>query len=187
MRKVMKEEEGAVLVIFALTLFVLLFFAGLATDFSMLYMRRSELQDLCNLVKTEQFTRQDEIRFANNPGLVMADNVNDLMKANGFYGDVDLYFMEEEVEYTDHHEPVDNQRAYRMRVVLHEDFPYNFMRLFKQTTAHLTAYQDVEATFGDGGNDVIWKPGEKDKYNGLYRIRNGNVIIPPLKVLPSDW
>ena len=161
----MEKEEGSIIVIFAFVLFVLIFFVGIAMDFGMMYMKKSDMDNLCSMARAECFTYREQIQYCENPGEVTYEVLKKLFAQNGFTGDFEMYFKE---DYDPDTWKTSNSRSYKVRVILKDEYQYTFMRLFKQDKATLTASKDIEETFGDGSVDVIWHP-KNVSYNGLYK------------------
>ena len=62
----MEKEEGSIIVIFAFVLFVLIFFVGIAMDFGMMYMKKSDMDNLCSMARAECFTYREQIQYCEN-------------------------------------------------------------------------------------------------------------------------
>lgn len=156
-----KKENGNTTVLFASLIVILIGFIGMAIDIGIVYMRRSDLGNLCQLIRDDRFTHQDSIRFADNPGASTYEIVADAMKDNNFKGEIKVYFFEKK--------PEPNYRKYITRVELSEDVPVYFLKLFGLKSFKIKAYIDGEDNYGEGNLDRIWHPAMPESaYNGLY-------------------
>ena len=173
-------EKGNVILLFAVTLLILIFFTGISLDLGMIYMKRNELIDLCQIVREDRFTYQDTIRYADNPGLTSYQIISDTMLDNNFSGTVKVYFQEQQ--------PESNYRYYRTQTQLCTDYTYTFLRLFGLTTTTITAAINGGETYGEGLNDVVWYPQlAVDDYNGSYTSTSGGGYIYDAADKPADW
>ena len=164
-RKCASHEDGNILILFAGFLVLIIFMIGLMLDLGMIYMRRNDLMDLCQVAREERLSRQDSIRYAENPGELTYDIVSNSVRKNGFKGTVKVYFYEKEPEW--------NDRSYKVRVVLSEEYHYTFLRILPNVTSStITVYLDGIEEYGDKRDDLddmIWHPtGGPNGYNGSY-------------------
>lgn len=162
-KKILKNEEGNVLILFAGSFIIISFFIGLIIDISMIYMDNNFLQNQLQIIREERFVHQDTIRYSDDPAAETYKIVHQTAKKNGFNGDVKMYFKEEKPD-------VDNSfRSYKVRVVLSDESNFYFGKLFGLNTISLSAKLDGGESYGDGSTDVIWHPPEDvSVYNGLY-------------------
>ncbi|WP_313073776.1 hypothetical protein [Lacrimispora sp.] len=175
-----RRENGNILLLFAGTLTVLIFFVGISMDLGLIYLKRNALMNLCQLVKEDRFTFQDSIRYSNNPGRDSFMMIEDAMKRNHFDGTVKVYFKEVP--------PESNYRYYRIRTQLSEEYSYTFLRIFGADTTTITVYFDGGETYGEGLSDVIWHPSSPvSSYNGSYTSRSGGGCDYDSADMPSEW
>lgn len=177
-----KEEFGSVVVLFALLLTVIVFFVGIAVDLSLFYMKRSDLENLCQLMREDRFTFQDTMRYADNPGRAAYQIAAQSMGDNGFNGVITVYFWEKT-------QPAEaNGRYYKVRTQLSDDFSFHFLRIFGADTVKVKAHIDDVENYGEGGSDVIWHPSvSPGSYSGSYTGSAGGGYSFVAGDFPSDW
>ena len=182
-RKCASREDGSIMILFAGFLVVIIGMIGLMLDLGLIYMRRNDLMDLCQLAREERFSRQDSIRYADNPGDLTYEIVSKSVRENGFRGEVKVFFYEREPEW--------NDRSYQVRIALSEEYSYTFLRIFGLTTSTITVYLDGGEAYGEGSNDMIWHSSTScSAYNGSYT--GTNPAAPSTYVFrsgdyPEDW
>lgn len=190
MRKFIEEERGSIIMLFAISLFIIIFSIGLGIDFSLLYTKRSELENFCQLTRADRFTYRDIVRFEDcdmsthkGPGYASYNIVSNIMSENGFTGDIDVYFKEES------YGEDGNFRAYKIRTCLSEDFDFHFMRIFGLKKIKIHSYVDGEEDFGERDLDVIWHPSCEDPniYNGHYKGKAGSSATFVSMEFPDEW
>lgn len=174
------KEHGNITLLFAVSLVVLIFFIGLSLDVGMVYMQRSELISLLQVAKEDRFTYQDSIRYADNPGLMTYQVAADTLDANGFDGELKVFFKEEPPKY--------HRREYQMRLQLSKEYSFTFLKIFGQKPVNITVSQDGGETYGEGGSDVIWYPPlSPANYNGCYTRKADRSFSFSGGVLPGGW
>ncbi len=174
------RENGNILLLFAGTLTILIFFVGISMDLGLIYLKRNALMNLCQIVKEDRFTFQDSIRYSDNPGQDSYVMIEDAMRRNNFDGTVKVYFKEKP--------PESNYRNYQIRTQLSEEYSYTFLRLFGATTTTITVYFDGGETYGEGISDVIWHPSTPvSSYNGSYTSQSGGGYDYDSSDMPADW
>ncbi|WHH57947.1 Tad domain-containing protein [Petroclostridium sp. X23] len=175
-----KQENGNIIILFAGTLVVLIFFIGLSLDIGMICLHRNSMQSLCQLIREDRFTYQDTIRYAENPGLTSYQIIYDTMTDNNFNGTVKVYFYEET--------PESNYRYYRIRTELSKEYAYTFARIFGLTTTTVTVSLDGGETYGESLKDMIWySPIAVSSYNGSYTSQFGGGYVYDNHDIPADW
>lgn len=174
------RENGNVTILFAGLLVVLIFFIGLSYDIGQMCKAKSDMQNICHLIREVRFTYQDKIRYADNPGNESFITVKQTADANGFTGTVKVYFK----EYT----PSDHQRNYMVRTELSEDYYFVFAKILGLTSLKITETLDGGESFGDGTDDIIWYPKDMN-YNGSYTSISGGGSTPGFLPddLPAGW
>jgi hypothetical protein len=173
-RRLLKEERGNIMVLFAGSLIVIIAFIGLSLDIGLLSLERNSLQNLSMVIREDRFTNQDKIRYAKNPGQVSYEIICETLEKNGFDGTVKVYFYEEP--------PKSNNRVYHIRTVLSKEFSWNFARVVGMTTTPISVSQDGYESYGDKGLDVVWYPENTSSYNGSYS--NGVFVAGDI---PPEW
>ena len=159
----MKGEKGNVLIMFAGLMVMIAFFLGIIIDVTMIYLDNNAMQSLLQIIREERFTHQDTIRYAENPAIETYNLAYESAKKNGFNGDIKVYFKEDE--------PNEDRsfRNYKIRIVLADNSPFYFGRMFGLNTIKLSAKLDGGESYGDSSLDVIWyPPGVPSDYNGSY-------------------
>ncbi len=175
-----QNSEGNMLILFACFFVVLTFFLGLSLDIGMIYMKRGEMQNLCQIIREDRFTYQDSVRYADNPGQACYELVCGTASQNGFAGEVKVYFQEEPPAY--------NYRHYRVRTELIDWYSFTFGRLLgiDETELHVTL--DSGESYGEGSTDVIWyPPASASSYNGSYTSRDDGSFVYDSADFPADW
>lgn len=179
-RKRFSREGGNILLLFAGFLILITFMVGIALDLGMIYMRRNDLIDLCQLARDRRFTYQDSIRYSDNPGAETYEIVSAAIRENGFSGTVKVYFFEDP--------PASNYRYYRVRTELSEEYEYTFLKLFGLDTVTISTFLDGGETYGEGINDMIWHPAMPcSEYNGSYTGTAGGPYHYDASDRPCDW
>ena len=176
------KEEGNILLIFAGSMILIMFFIGLALDLSMIYMHQNSLQDFLQIIREDRFANQDSIRFSDNPALTTYNIAYDVAEKNGFTGILKVYFLEDEPEH--------NYRSYKIRVELADESPFYFGKIFGLNKINLRARLDGGESYGEGFADVVWhSPIHVDNYNGSYSGKIGGfpTYVYDNNDLPSDW
>lgn len=173
------REDGNIAAIFAGILIVLIFFVGLATDVSMVLLRHNQLENSCQLVRDNRYTYQDTVRYSDNPAVSFARSASSTLAINGYGGEAIVYFQEDP--------PQDNFRHFKVRLVLTDECPYYFLRLFGQNSVQVTSQVDFEDSYGEKGDDVVWRPSSPpSSFNGAYLVEGSNVTYLGSD-LPKDW
>lgn len=179
MRRMARSESGNIAVIYAGILIVLIFFVGLATDISMVLWHHNRLENTCQLVRDNRHTYQDSVRYSEDPAASFARCAASTLSVNGYGGEATVYFKEDE--------PRDNFRHFKVRLVLKDECPYYFLRLFGQDSVQVTSQIDFEDSYGEKGDDVVWRPAASvQSFNGGYRIEKTGISSLGGE-LPSDW
>ncbi|RFZ75654.1 hypothetical protein DS742_27855 [Lacrimispora amygdalina] len=174
------REDGNILLLFAGSLTVLIFFIGISMDLGLIYLKRNALMNLCQLVKEDRFTFQDSIRYSDNPGKDSFTMIEDALRRNHFDGTVKVYFKEEA--------PETNYRYYKIRTQLSEEYSYTFLKIFGADTTTITVYFDGGETYGEGISDVIWHPAlPVSSYNGSYTSQPDGSCDYDSGDMPADW
>lgn len=175
-----KQENGNIIILFAGTLIVLIFFLGLSLDIGMICLQRNSMQNLCQLLREDRFTCQDTIRFAENPGLASYELVYNTMNDNNFDGTVKVYFYEKT--------PQNNYREYLVRTELSQEYSFAFARVLGFTTTTITVSLDGGESYGEGGADVVWRPiYSVSDYNGSYTSQPDGVPCYNSSEIPPEW
>jgi len=180
-KQFLKDEDGNILLIFAGSMVLIAFFIGICLDVSMIYMKRNSMQNILQIIREERFTYQDTIRYADNPALTTYHIAYNAAGENEFGGTVKVYFCEED--------PEPNYRSYQVRILLTDECPFYFGRIFGLNTMPLRVTLDGGESYGEGSADVIWhSPLPVSSYNGAYTgsIGDGHVVYDSTD-LPLDW
>ncbi len=183
LKKIFNKEDGNIIIIFAFSIVVLTGFIGLAVDLGMIYMKRNELENLCQMVKADKLDNADMIRYADNPGATSYNVLSENLSRNNFNGTLTLYFQE--------YESADNSRKIRTKAVLETRQDCYFLRLFGIRDVGLHADTSGEEVYGDSRNEGIsriWRPAANaTTYNGSYKgsAPGSYTFVPGDK--PSKW
>lgn len=156
------DERGAVALFTALTMLILIFFVGLAIDLSMVFMDKSDLDDLCQVVCEDRYVHDDLVRFANDPAQATVSYVTTALVSNGFTGEFEVTFNESSRS--------KNKRVIDVDVTLTRESPLFFLKLFGASSPTVSSTVSYEDVYGEGGDDVVWAPvASASSYNGTYR------------------
>lgn len=179
--KKLKNENGDILVIFAGVFILIVFCLALVIDVGMIYVRKNQMQDVCQVIREDRFTYEDSVRYSENPAVCCFDGIFYSARKNGFDGQIKVYFKEEE--------PESNRRSYKTRTVLTEKYEYTFAKILGFNETEISVSIDVDETYGEGRTDMIWHPTKSvSTYNGLYESfdrGDGHSFISG--EIPSDW
>ena len=87
-------EDGNIIVMFACSLIVLIFFIGLAVDVSMVLWQKGQLVNDVQLIKNNRFVYQESVRYAEKPGEEFEKRALQTLKSNNYEGAGKIYFNE---------------------------------------------------------------------------------------------
>ena len=166
-------ESGNILVMFACSLIVLIFFIGLAVDVSMVLWQKGQLVNDAQLIKDNRFVYQDAVRYAEEPGEKFEEKALQTLKSNNYSGSGKIYFRE--------YEPRDvRERKVKVRVELNKKADTYFFQVFGVKYIPISTSIDFEDTYGDYRkkssdpvNEVnrVWHPQKSvSEYNGTYEF-----------------
>ena len=141
------EERGDILLLAAVFMTVLIFFAGIAVDFSVIYMEKSALDDYCQIARECRFTHDNRVIYAEDPGLELSRIVERALRENGFpeTGSAVLLFSEEP--------PTECRRSYTAKLMLSEECPTCFLRLFRLDRVRISSEIEFSDEFGLAGGE----------------------------------
>ena len=180
--KILKKENGDILVLFAGLFILIVFCLALVIDVGMIYLRRNQMQDICQVIRKDRFTYEDTVRYSDNPAEDCFKNIYNSATKNGFNGNVKVYFNEKE--------PQCNKRSYKTRTVLTEKYKFTVARILGFDETNIEVFIDVDETYGEGRADMIWHPKTPiSSYNGSYTsLDDGtNNFVFTAGDIPSDW
>ena len=182
-------ESGNILVMFACSLIVLVFFIGLTIDVSMVLWQRGQLVNDAQLIKNNRFVYQESVRYADKPGEEFEKRALQTLKLNNYEGSGKIYFNE--------YSRKEEERKVKVRVELNKDANTYFFQVFGVKTIPISTSIDFEDTYGEYEKDPSGKPNEnkvwhpKDlasEYNGTYAFASASAT--PRRTsseLPSDF
>lgn len=164
-------ESGNILVMFACSLFVLIFFIGLAVDVSMVLWQKGQLVNDAQLIKDNRFVYQDAVRYADDPGEKFEEKALQTLKSNNYSGKGKIYFREYEPRNV-------RERKVKIRVELNKEADTYFFQVFGIKHIPISTSIDFEDTYGDyrkkSSDPVkevnrVWHPQKSvSEYNGTY-------------------
>ena len=183
-------ESGNILVMFACSLIVLIFFIGLTVDVSMILWQKGQLVNDAQLIKNNRFVYQDSVRYADNPGEEFEKRALKTLQLNGYEGDGKIYFY----EYSQKKE----ERKVKVRVELNKKANTYFFQVFGVKSIPISTSIDFEDTYGDykekpsdptKPENRVWHPKESaSEYNGTYEFDSASASTGRTsKHLPSDF
>ena len=182
-------ESGNILVMFACSLIVLVFFIGLTIDVSMVLWQSGQLVNDAQLIKNNRFVYQESVRYADKPGEEFEKRALQTLKLNNYEGSGKIYFNE--------YSRKEEERKVKVRVELNKDANTYFFQVFGVKTIPISTSIDFEDTYGEYEKDPSGKPNEnkvwhpKDlasEYNGTYAFASASAT--PRRTsseLPSDF
>lgn len=182
-------ESGNILVMFACSLIVLVFFIGLTIDVSMVLWQKGQLVNDAQLIKNNRFVYQESVRYADKPGEEFEKRALQTLKLNNYEGSGKIYFNE--------YSRKEEERKVKVRVELNKDANTYFFQVFGVKTIPISTSIDFEDTYGEYEKDPSGKPNEnkvwhpKDltsEYNGTYAFASASAT--PRRTsneLPSDF
>lgn len=138
------EERGDILAVSAVFLTVMILFAGIAVDFSVIYMEKSRLNDYCQIARECRYTHDTRIMYSEDPGRELARIIENALHDNAF--DVDekaaavLSFTEEP--------PTECHRSYTATLKLSKECPTHFLRLFRLNSVPISSEIQFSDEFG---------------------------------------
>ena len=183
-------ESGNILVMFACSLIVLIFFIGLTVDVSMILWQKGQLVNDAQLIKNNRFVYQDSVRYADNPGEEFEKRALKTLQLNGYEGDGKIYFY----EYSQKKE----ERKVKVRVELNKKANTYFFQVFGVKHIPISTSIDFEDTYGDyrkkSSDPVkevnrVWHPQKPvSEYNGTYEFDSASASTGRTSEhLPSDF
>lgn len=182
-------ESGNILVMFACSLIVLIFFIGLAVDVSMVLWQKGQLVNDAQLIKNNRFVYQESVRYADKPGEEFEKRALQTLKLNNYEGSGKIYFNE--------YSRKEEERKVKVRVELNKNANTYFFQVFGVKTIPISTSIDFEDTYGEYEKDPSGKPNEnkvwhpKDlasEYNGTYAFASASATPGRTSSdLPSDF
>ncbi|HEY4544503.1 MAG TPA: Tad domain-containing protein [Tissierellaceae bacterium] len=96
MEKYYKDEQGDILILFAVALIMIILFIGLATDVILAYNKRDKIQEIGNIMVEARMDMGEEVWNSYNPEATLRDITNDIAIKNGIRTDqVEVYWEED--------------------------------------------------------------------------------------------
>ena len=182
-------ESGNILVMFACSLIVLIFFIGLAVDVSMVLWQRGQLVNDAQLIKNNRFVHQESVRYAKDPGLEFEKRALQILDLNGYKGSGKIYFYE--------YSRKEEERKVKVRVELNKNADTYFLQVFGVKSIPIHTSIDFEDTYGEYDKDPsgdpsknrVWHPDDPAaSYNGTYEFASTSAAQRRTSTyLPSDF
>lgn len=191
-----RQEEGGVIILFALSLVTLLAFVSLAIDIGVVNMKRAAMMDLCQQMRKARLDAKEYIMFDDNPGQMIYQISNQCANENGFKGGLKVYYR----EHTDPAVPITNwvnRRTYDVRIELKQKYKFAFAAAFftGSDTQEITVYLDggeqkTATTNGVTETVPVWYPGTSKTTTRSYK--RTDEVGPArgkeeLGDCPADW
>ena len=182
-------ESGNILVMFACSLIVLVFFIGLTIDVSMVLWQKGQLVNDAQLIKNNRFVYQESVRYADKPGEEFEKRALQTLKLNNYEGSGKIYFNE--------YSRKEEERKVKVRVELNKDANTYFFQVFGVKTIPISTSIDFEDPYGEYEKDPsgksnenkVWHPKDlTSEYNGTYAFASASAT--PRRTsseLPSDF
>lgn len=163
-RQLKERESGDILVLFAFSLVILLFFVALAIDIGMVNTKKAHMMDLVQQMRQARLDAKDYIMNADDPAMLIYNLSNQCAIENGFTGSVKVYYQEVTEPVSPTSEWVES-RTYKVRVELQQEIQYIFAgALFpgldnKQITVYLDGGEQKTAQAESGVGELpVWYP-----------------------------
>lgn len=182
-------ESGNILVMFACSLIVLIFFIGLAVDVSMVLWQKGQLVNDAQLIKNNRFVYQESVRYADKPGEEFEKRALQTLKLNNYEGSGKIYFHE--------YSRKEEERKVKVRVELNKNANTYFFQIFGVKTIPISTSIDFEDTYGEYEKDPsgepnknkVWHPKDlASEYNGTYAFASASATPGRTSShLPSDF
>lgn len=182
-------ESGNILVMFACSLIVLIFFIGLAVDVSMVLWQKGQLVNDAQLIKNNRFVYQESVRYADKPGEEFEKRALQTLKLNNYEGSGKIYFHE--------YSRKEEERKVKVRVELNKNANTYFFQVFGVKTIPISTSVDFEDTYGEYEKDPsgepnknkVWHPKDlASEYNGTYAFASASATPGRTSSdLPSDF
>lgn len=182
-------ESGNILVMFACSLIVLIFFIGLAVDVSMVLWQKGQLVNDAQLIKNNRFVYQESVRYADKPGEEFEKRALQTLKLNNYEGSGKIYFHE--------YSRKEEERKIKVRVELNKNANTYFFQVFGVKTIPISTSIDFEDTYGEYEKDPsgepnknkVWHPKDlASEYNGTYAFASASATPGRTSShLPSDF
>lgn len=182
-------ESGNILVMFACSLIVLVFFIGLTIDVSMVLWQKGQLVNDAQLIKNNRFVYQESVRYADKPGEEFEKRALQTLKLNNYEGSGKIYFNE--------YSRKEEERKVKVRVELNKDANTYFFQVFGVKTIPISTSIDFEDTYGeydkdpsgDSSKNRVWHPDDPAaSYNGTYAFASASATPGRTSnELPSDF
>ena len=196
LRTCRRQEHGSVIVIFALSLVTLLTFVSLAIDIGMVRMKQTAMMDLCQQMRKARLDAKDYIMNADNPALMIYEISNQCAIANGFIGDLKVYYREDTDPLLSAPGWVD-RRTYDVRIELQQEYRCAFAAAFitGSGTLQITVYLDGGEQKTSGKDKwektvPVWYPGKEKTRTGAYQRTDlaGKSVAPFTPGdCPAEW
>lgn len=160
-KKMLSREDGNIIVLFAGSLVLIFFMVGILLDLGMIYMRRNDLMDMCQLAREKRMTHQNLIRYSENPAETTYKIIAKSIRENGFQGTIEFYFDETSSDWSD--------RNYKVAMRLSENYNYTFLKLFGASSTVISTYVEGGESYGERIDDMIWHSSiPSNMYSGTY-------------------
>ena len=182
-------ESGSILVMFACSLIVLVFFIGLTIDVSMVLWQKGQLVNDAQLIKNNRFVYQESVRYADKPGEEFEKRALQTLKLNNYEGSGKIYFNE--------YSHKEEERKVKVRVELNKNANTYFFQVFGVKSIPISTSIDFEDTYGEYEKDPsgksnenkVWHPKDlPSEYNGTYAFASASATPGRTSnELPSDF
>ena len=182
-------EDGNIIVMFACSLIVLIFFIGLAVDVSMVLWQKGQLVNDVQLIKNNRFVYQESVRYAEKPGEEFEKRALQTLKSNNYKGAGKIYFNE--------YSRKEHERKVKVRVELNKEADTYFFQVFGIKHVPISTSIDFEDTYGEYDKDPsgtpnqnkVWHPRDlTSEYNGTYAFDSTSETPRRTDTgLPSDF
>jgi hypothetical protein len=160
MRKFSREEKGAIIVMFALLLPVLLTFVGAGTDLGMMYIKRARLLEVGHIIRNARFNETIIFNNSENPATTFDDLAKYYAGLNGIEGTViNSKGVEVDRVSTNYKQTLLTQtrRDYTVDIYLNDNYKYCFLNILGFES------KDINVTINGSGyeenSNGVWAPG----------------------------
>lgn len=160
MCKIFREEKGAIIVLFAFLLPVMLSFVGVGADIGMLYIKRARMLEVGHIIRNARFNETIIFNNSEDPATTFDDLAKYYARLNGIEGTViNSEGVEVDRVSTDYEQTylTQNRREYTVDIYLRDNYKYTFLRVLGFDS------QDFNiAIHGSGwmeNSNGVWAPG----------------------------
>jgi hypothetical protein len=165
------REDGTALVVFIMLLVVILLICALIMDLGLCYITQTKQTNIANTAKAAKMTPSETlyIKNASNPSLQLATDLIETIRADGYAGDITIYYYEP----TETEDGLsDNVRVYAYAVQLDTTYSTLFAKIIGRDTVPVESL--VVGSASPYASEKVYRP--TSIQNGAYYLAAGQAI-----------